>query len=305
MSPRELFVLGTASAVPTRQRNHNGYFLRWGAQGILFDPGEGTQQQMLCSGLSANDITRVCITHFHGDHCLGLPGVIQRIARDGVTHEVEIAYPAAGEAFFEKLRWASEFVPTSVVVPRPLSGPAPAPFGEPLVTALPLRHSIPVYGYRVEEPERVHMRAGALAAKGVTGPPVGELKERGALTLPDGETLYLDDYCVREPGRSFAIVMDTGWCDEAIALARGVDLLLIEATFLSSESELAAKYRHLTARQAGEIAAEAGVRKMVLTHFSERYTAGGFERFGEEAAREFSGDIVVASDLDRVSFPAR
>ena len=86
MSSRELYVLGTASQVPTRYRNQNGFFLRWDREGILFDPGEGTQRQLLRAGLSVSDITRICVTHFHGDHCLGLPGIIQRRAllADGV-----------------------------------------------------------------------------------------------------------------------------------------------------------------------------------------------------------------------------
>ncbi|HWM97084.1 MAG TPA: MBL fold metallo-hydrolase, partial [Streptosporangiaceae bacterium] len=79
MSNRELVVLGTASQVPIRRRNHNGYFLRWDAEGLLFDPGEGTQRQMQFAGVAASQISRICITHFHGDHCLGLPGVLQRM----------------------------------------------------------------------------------------------------------------------------------------------------------------------------------------------------------------------------------
>ena len=79
MSQRELVVLGTASQAPTRSRNHNGYFLRWDSDGLLFDPGEGTQRQMLFAGVTASQVTRICITHFHGDHCLGLPGVLQRM----------------------------------------------------------------------------------------------------------------------------------------------------------------------------------------------------------------------------------
>ena len=79
MSDRELVVLGTASQAPTRSRNHNGYLLLWDDEGLLFDPGEGTQRQMLFAGVTASRITRICITHFHGDHCLGLPGVLARI----------------------------------------------------------------------------------------------------------------------------------------------------------------------------------------------------------------------------------
>ena len=94
MSNRELVVLGTASQAPTRSRNHNGYFLRWDDEGLLFDPGEGTQRQMLFAGVTASQITRICITHFHGDHCLGLPGVLARMSLDRVPHPVEVCYPA-------------------------------------------------------------------------------------------------------------------------------------------------------------------------------------------------------------------
>ena len=94
---RELVVLGTASQVPTRTRNHNGYFLRWDGEGILFDPGEGTQRQMIHAGIASSEITRICITHAHGDHCYGLPGILSRMALDRVPHPIRLHYPAAGE----------------------------------------------------------------------------------------------------------------------------------------------------------------------------------------------------------------
>ena len=100
MSNRELVVLGTASQAPTRSRNHNGYFLRWDDEGLLFDPGEGTQRQMLFAGITASQITRICITHFHGDHCLGLPGVLARMSLDRVPHTVEVSYPAGSREVF-------------------------------------------------------------------------------------------------------------------------------------------------------------------------------------------------------------
>src|SRR5919198_3236532 len=96
MTARELGVLGTASQAPTRERNHNGYLLRWADEGFLFDPGEGAQRQLLLAGVPASAITRVCITHFHGDHCLGLPGVLQRLSLDRVPRPVEVRFPASG-----------------------------------------------------------------------------------------------------------------------------------------------------------------------------------------------------------------
>lgn len=107
MSGRELVVLGTASQVPTRTRNHNGHLLRWDGRGILFDPGEGTQRQLTLAGVPASAITAICLTHAHGDHCLGLSGVLQRMSLDGVTRPVPLVFPAAARPYVDRLRHAS------------------------------------------------------------------------------------------------------------------------------------------------------------------------------------------------------
>ncbi|WP_061294383.1 ribonuclease Z [Herbidospora cretacea] len=301
MSNRELIVLGTSSAVPTRSRNHNGYFLRWDDQGVLFDPGEGTQRQMRLAGVSAHDVTWICVTHFHGDHCLGLPGVIQRIARDGVPHEVTAVYPASGEDYWRRLRHATAFGDTSVITPRPVEGEVAAlPMKGLTLTARPLSHPVDAYGYRLDEPSGRRMIPAELARHGISGAQVGEIQREGRL----GE-VTLDQVSEPRVGQSMAFVMDTRMCDNVHALAEGVDLLVIESTFLSSESAFARDYGHLTAAQAGQVAAAAGVRKLVLTHFSERYVHDDERRFGDEAAKAYSGDIVVARDLMRVPVPKR
>ncbi|MCA9658673.1 MAG: MBL fold metallo-hydrolase, partial [Myxococcales bacterium] len=120
MSARELVVLGTASQVPTRYRNHNGYLLRWDAEGILFDPGEGTQRQMITAAVTASMITRICITHFHGDHCLGFASMVQRISLDRVPHTVDVYYPASGQVYYDRLRRASIFHDVSHIEPHPI-----------------------------------------------------------------------------------------------------------------------------------------------------------------------------------------
>jgi len=107
MSERELVALGTGSLVPTRDRNQSGCFLRWGPTGVLFDPGEGAQRQMTLAGISARRIRIICLTHLHGDHCLGLPGVLQRISLDQVPHPVTLVYPASGQEYVDRLRAAS------------------------------------------------------------------------------------------------------------------------------------------------------------------------------------------------------
>ncbi|MFC6878266.1 ribonuclease Z [Actinomadura yumaensis] len=308
MSVRDLVVLGSASAVPTKARNHNGYLLRWDGQGLLFDPGEGTQRQMVRAGVSAHDLTWLCVTHFHGDHCLGVPGVVQRIARDGVSHRVDAAFPASGAEYWERLRHAAVFRDTDVIRARPVSGERAdldtggAPF---TLTARRLSHPVEAYGYRLEEPDGVTMLPAELDARGVRGPLVGRLQADGAVTAPDGRTVTLEECSVRRPGQKFAFVMDTRLCDGVRELADGADMLVIESTFLDEDAALAEEYGHLTAGQAGRVAADGGVRRLVLTHFSERYREEDEHRFVEQAADAFSGDIVLVHDLDRIEMPAR
>jgi ribonuclease Z len=308
MSTRELVVLGTSSAVPTKSRNHNGYLLRWDGHGILFDPGEGTQRQMVRAGISAHDITWICLTHFHGDHCLGVPGVIQRIARDGVRHPVRAVYPGSGEVYWRRLRHAAVFQDTPVIAEHPVAGDAAhvAAEGAPFtLTARRLSHRVESYGYRIEEPGGVTMLPDRLAAYGIQGPLVGRLQRDGQVTAPDGRTVTLAQTSVPRPGQKAAFVMDTRLCDAIAPLADGADLLVIESTFLDADARLADEYGHLTAAQAGRIAAEAGVRRLVLTHFSERYGAEDEPRFTEEAASAFAGEIVAARDLARIPVPPR
>lgn len=303
MSARELVVLGSASQVPTRRRNHNGYLLRWGGEGILFDPGEGTQRQMLHAGLSATDLTRVCITHFHGDHCLGLPGIIQRLSLDRVPHPVPVHFPAGGADYFARLRHASSFHEVADVRAAPVDADGRHfDIGPGRLEARRLKHPVETYGYRLVEPDGLRMLPERLGAYGIAGPAVGALRQAGHLDL-GGRRVSLDEVSEVRPGQRFAFVMDTGLCDNVYALAEDADLLVIESTFLTEDAALAAEVGHLTAAQAGRVATESRVRRLVLTHFSQRYADPA--RFAAEAREQFDGDLVVADDLMVVPVPAR
>lgn len=297
-------MLGTSSQVPTRHRNHNGYLLRWDGEGLLFDPGEGTQRQMLLAGVSASTVTRLCLTHFHGDHCLGVPGVIQRLSLDGAPHPVHAHYPASGQAYFDRLRHASIFYDRADVRELPVAEDGPAASGTSgVLEARRLDHSVDVFGYRLVEPDGRHFSSESLRRFGIAGPAVGELQRSGALEI-GGRVVTLADVTVARRGQRFAFVMDTRLCDGVYALADGADLMVIEATFLHQDAELATRYGHLTARQAAQVAQECGVRRLVLGHFSQRY-ADASQRYRDEAAEVYSGDLVVAEDLMRVPVPKR
>lgn len=306
MSVRELVVLGTASQVPTRQRNHNGYVLLWDGHGIMFDPGEGTQRQMLRAGVAAHDLTRLCVTHFHGDHSLGLAGVIQRINLDRVPHPVTAHYPASGRRFFQRLRYATAYKETvqlreepvreSGVLASPQDPDAAPPF---TLSARKLSHPVEAFGYLLVEPDARRMLPERLAAHGISGPDVGRLQRQGELN-----GVRLEDVSEQRRGQRFAFVMDTRLCEGVYELAEGCDLLTIESTFLDEDADLAKEHGHLTAGQAARVAAESGVRSLVLTHFSQRYTDPS--AFADQArAAGYEGDLTIASDLARIPVPKR
>ncbi|MEU4396943.1 ribonuclease Z [Micromonospora orduensis] len=303
MSMRELVVLGTASQAPTRLRNHNGYVLRWDDEVILFDPGEGSQRQLLHTTVTATDLTRICVTHFHGDHCLGLPGTIQRLSLDRVAHPVAVHFPAGGAEYFARLRHATSFYETAELAVTPIEADGQrVALSCGFLEARRLRHPIETYGYRLVEPDGHRMLPEKLAAYGIAGPAVGELIRVGHLDL-DGRRVTRDEVSVPRPGQRFAFVMDTGLCDGVYALAEHADLLVIESTFLESEAALAAEVGHLTAAQAARVATESGVRRLVLTHFSQRYSDP--RRFHDEARAHFDGEVIIAEDLTTVQVPPR
>ncbi|MCX5014004.1 ribonuclease Z [Streptomyces sp. NBC_00555] len=302
MSVREFVVLGTASQVPTRHRNHNGYLLRWDGEGILFDPGEGTQRQMLRAGVAAHDINRICVTHFHGDHSLGLAGVIQRINLDRVPHPVTAHYPASGQKFFDRLRYATAYRETVPLAEEPVAGDgmrALASGASYVLEARRLSHPVESFGYRLTEPDGRRMVPELLARHGIKGPDVGRIQREGRLGA-----VTLEEVSEPKSGQRFAFVMDTRLCAGVDELAEGCDMLVIESTFLDEDEQLATEHGHLTAGQAARVARDAGVRHLVLTHFSQRYTdPSEFER--QACAAGFEGELTVAADLVRVPLPKR
>jgi ribonuclease Z len=302
MSERKLIVMGTASQVPARERNQNGYFLRFDDEGFLFDPGEGTQRQMIFAGVSVSGITRIFISHFHGDHCLGLAGIIQRISLDRVPHPVEVYYPASGQRYYEHLRDACSYHHAAHLVERPISEDGRLFENERLfIEARSLDHDIETYGYRIQEKDSFTLLPHRLVEEGIAGEAAGLLKKEGRLEL-EGRIVLLQDMGVRLPGQAFAYVMDTRLCPAVFDLASGADLLLMEATFLSDLEDKAREFGHLTAAQAGMAARDSGVDLLVITHYSQRYLTP--EALVQEAS-QYHPRVRAALDGDHIELPRR
>lgn len=306
MSGREFIALGTSSQVPTRERSHNAYLLRWDGEDFLFDPGEGTQRQLTFAGVSPGSIRHICITHFHGDHCLGLAGIVQRLALEQCGHAVHLYYPESGQAYIERLCSAAIYRREAEIIQHPISG-ALEGMTELFHTERyslkthPLNHSVPTVGFRLEETEDIHFLPEKLNSAKVVGPMVGELKRKGQIRC-ENRIVRLEDVSVPRPGSIFAFIMDTRPCPGAVDLAKDADLLVMEATYTSEHQKQANLFLHATAADAAEIASEAGAHRLALTHFSQRYL--NVDQHLQDAGRIFT-DVIVLNDLDRIEIPRR
>ncbi len=300
MTVRDLIILGCSSQQPTRFRNHGAYLLRWNNEGLLFDPGEGTQRQFIFANVAPTVVSRIFISHFHGDHCLGLGSILMRLNLDKVTHPIHCYYPASGKKYFDRLRYGSIYHELIKVVEHPVSQAGLVEDdGCFRIEATFLEHGVENIGWRITEPSTRKFDNEKLAYYGVQGARVKELQEKGSLIISDQE-VTLDQVSWIRPGDSFAIVIDTLPCQSAIEIARGAALLICESTYLEEHKELAATHNHLTAKQAALIAKQAGVKQLILTHFSARYQ--NLKPFEQEARAVFP-NTYIADDLMTFPFP--
>lgn len=299
MSVRDLTILGCSSQQPTRLRNHGAYLLRWNEEGLLFDPGEGTQRQFIFANVAPTCVTRIFVSHFHGDHCLGLGSMLMRLNLDKVQHPIHCYYPASGRKYFQALRYGTIYHEQIKVIEHPVSGPGLVEDdGRFRIEAFALDHGVENYAWRITEPDQRKFDPAKLTAAGIRGPAVRLMQEQGFLDV-NGKRVDLDEVSHVRKGDTFAVAIDTRPCKGAEDAARGAKLFLCESTYLENERQLARDHRHLTAKQAATIAQRAGAQKLILTHFSARYL--NLKPFQEEAAEIFPA-TEVADDLKVFEF---
>ncbi len=299
MSIRDLTILGCSSQQPTRSRNHGAYLLRWNGEGFLFDPGEGTQRQFIFANIAPTCVTRIFVSHFHGDHCLGLGSMLMRLNLDKVTHPIHCYYPASGKTYFDRLRFGSIYHEHIQVIEHPVAKPGLVEEGELFrIEAFRLEHGADNFAWRIKEKDTRKFDAAKLKEYGIEGPLVRTLASEGKIVV-GGKTISLDDVSTVREGDVFSIVIDTLPCKSAEEAAKGAKLLLCESTYLDEHEDLAKKYMHMTARQAAELAKKAGAKELVLTHFSARYQ--NLEGFAKEAKAIFP-NTHVADDLKVIPF---
>ena len=295
--------IGTGGSWPSPERNVMAIAVRVGPEVILLDCGEGTQRQLMRSTVSFMKISRIFVTHFHGDHFLGLPGLIQSMALNDRKEPLEIYGPQGIVELLKSLLTLGHFKPTFEVLVEELKPGERVDFERYSVTCDLADHSVPCYAYAIEESPRPGKfnKPRALELGVPEGPMFSKLQNGESVTLADGRVV--EPSMVLGPprkGRKLVFSGDTKPCDAVEKLAAGADLLIHDATAAADNLDKANTYGHSTAAQAGALAAKAGVRMLVLVHISPRYEDGAPLL---DEARVVFPNAVLPKDLDELDVP--
>ncbi|MFN0223202.1 ribonuclease Z [Paenibacillus sp. KR2-11] len=309
----ELYFLGTGAGMPSKERNVTSIMLGMLAErGVywMFDCGEGTQHQILRAPVKIGKLEKLFITHLHGDHLYGLPGLMSSRSYQGGDTPFTIYGPKGVREFVETALRVSDShlgYQTTIVELEPGWEGVVFEDDQFVVSAAPLVHRIESFGYRIaEKPQKGKLDAEKLKALGLSsGPLFGRIKKGEDVELPDGTKLKAEKFIgPMIPGRILTILGDTQPCGHAVSLAKDADVLVHEATFAEHRKELAVMYDHSTAMDAAKTAQAAGAGTLILTHISSRYQGDEAEHLQEEA-RTIHEQTYLAHDHFRFDIPSR
>ncbi len=296
----EITFLGTSAMVPTKERNVQAVFVRHGSQGFLFDCGEGTQRQMNIAGINRFDITHIFISHWHGDHVAGLVGLIQTLGKKEDLHTIHLHGPKGSKERMKHILLCSYFdqkVTIKITEHNVKKVTTIVDEDTFIVQAAPVEHTIPALGYSLIEKDRWRVKMSVLKKKGIPpGPHVQPLQKGKSITYK-GKKLDAKEATQLVKGKKLTIIPDTAPCKTAVDLAMDADVLISEATYGCEHEEKAEKYKHLTSTQAAMLANQAEAKKLILTHFSQRYKT--VKDIEEEAQTSFP-NTVCAYDFMKV-----
>ena len=293
----EITFLGTSSMVPTKERNQIAVFLSYDTEGILFDCGEGTQRQFKIAGISLTKVTKILISHWHGDHVLGLPGLMQTLSSTDYTGKLEIYGPTGTKKRMEKMFEAFVFDKKLDFAVKEIKSGIFFENNEFQIEAHPLEHGIETLGYSFIEKDKRKVDMKKIRKLGIPeGPLIGKLQQSKSIEH-NGKKIMPDEVTYAEKGKKIAYITDTILCDACFKIAEDADLLICEATYSSKLVGKSEEYGHMTAKQSAQIANRANAKQLVLIHFSARYKN---TQELEEDARDLFDNVICAKDFMRL-----
>ncbi|MBM3230367.1 ribonuclease Z [Candidatus Pacearchaeota archaeon] len=270
MEPITLTFLGTGNAIPTPTRNHSALMLTYKNLGLLIDCGEGTQRQFPQAELSPHKITHLCITHWHGDHILGLPGLIQSLGMSDYAKTLHLYGPKGSVHFMHTISQLITGMPIKIEVHEVTPGTI-VETPEWKIEAFAVYHECPALGYSFIIKEKTRLDKTKLKKLKLPNiPQLGQLAVGKAITV-NGKTIKPSQVTYQEPERKVTVILDTGYKPILAEHAKGAQLLITEASFAQEETDKAQEYHHLTSTQAANIAKQAKAQALMLTHISQRY----------------------------------
>tara|TARA_Y100000310_G_C20664005_1_gene806422 strand:+ start:1360 stop:2256 length:897 start_codon:yes stop_codon:yes gene_type:complete len=267
----KITILGTSSTVPTAERNHSAMLLKYKQENILIDCGEGTQRQLRKAKINPNKLTKILITHWHGDHVLGLPGLFQTLAFNDYRKTLEIYGPKGTKRFIKEV--FKVFVPKKKIKTKVYEAKGKFLKTKDFqITAIPLQHSSPVNGYMFEEKPKLRIDKNKLKKLKIPLKDKSKLSQltKGKNIRINGKLIKSKNITYKQATKKISFIFDTKKCSNINKLAKDADLAIIEST-LEDNEKLARDHKHLTVTQAAKIAKQSKVKKLILTHISQRY----------------------------------
>jgi ribonuclease Z len=284
--------------MPTKERNPSAVFLQFKSDGVLFDCGEGTQRQMKTAGIPLSKVTKICISHWHGDHILGLPGLLLTIASLELKRSVDIYGPRGSKRAFQALFGGIEFEAKFNIKITEVHDGRFFEDDDFALESLPMKHPVPCVAFAFVEKDRRRIKVDYVKKLGIPeGPLLGKLQHGLGIEFK-GKKVSVDDATTLVRGRKVVFMTDTLMNENCHKLAANADILICDSTYSSKLKDKAVEHGHLTALEAAQIASKSGVKKLVLTHFSARYK-NTLEL--EEDARTAFDNVVSAHDFMRIT----
>ena len=288
--------LGTSDAIPSAERNHTSILLEYKDENILIDCGEGTQRQFRKAELNPNKITRILITHWHGDHTLGIPGLLETLSFSDYNKTLFIYGPKGTKEFMNQVLKTFVFHENFKIEVEEVSGK----FFETedfYLEAQKMSHGVPCNAYNFIEKDKIRIDKKKLEKTKIQGPILQKLKQ-GKDIVFEGKKYPAKNLTYKEGGKKISFVLDTSFNGAIIPFVKNSDLLVCESTFGEELADKAKEYHHLTSKQAGEIAKKSNSKKLILTHISQRYSKDNKAILN--SAKKIFKNTTLAKDFDRV-----